>query len=293
MRDNIYHEIADKESGDFLFFPLSLSLALFLFSIFLSLSRALPCSLFFFHSFSLSLSFFSLYFTCGVSRAAPTHRYACTSRATDRARASKSNASDTPGSRSFLRSYSHTSSFLARALSLSHSSGLSLSVYLVVSLSLLPSPLDTHSFTASFVLFFSVSLSRSLPPACRRLPRSLPSPLLRGQGTTIFLRCYPTSPPPPLYIRHHLLLLVFLLSVTQILRPSRSVFQKCSPSRSRFVLAFRSMLLRLLQFNLIRQNPSSIIEAVSGKSIYGGTRSPLGDLLVGSNNISRPPLVLL
>lgn len=291
MRDNIYHEIADKESGDFLFFPLSLSRS-FLFSIFLSLSRALPCSLFFFHSFSLSLSFFSFYFTCGVSRAAPTHRYACTSRATDRARASKSNASDTPGSRSFLRSYSHTSSFLARALSLSHSSGLSLSVYLVVSLSLLPSPLDTHSFTASFVLFFSVSLSRSLPPAYRRLPRSLPSPLLRGQGTTIFLRCYPTSPLPPLYIRHHLLL-VFLLSVTQILRPSRSVFQKCSPSRSRFVLVFRSMLLRLLQFNLIRQNLSSIIETVSGKSIYGGTRSLLGDLLVGSNNISRPLLVLL
>lgn len=111
------------------------------------------------------------------------------------------------------------------------------------------------------------------------------------QGTSIFLRCYPTSPPPPLCIHRRLFLLVFLLSVTQILRPSRSIFQKCSPARSRFALALRSMLLRLLQFDLICQNSFSIIEAVSGKK-HVCRYAASSALLVGSNNISRPPLAL-
>lgn len=179
-RDNIDHEIVDKESGDFLFFSLPLSL-----------------------SFAL---------TCAVLRAAPTHRYACTSRATDRARASKSNASasDTPGSRSFLRSYSHTSSFLARALCLSHSSGLSLSVYLVVSLSLFPSPLDTHSFTVVRSLFqrFSFPISGAGMPASASLsPVSVvPVDEVQPPSSDVIRPPHPPlhSPaPPPLSLLGH------------------------------------------------------------------------------------------
>lgn len=95
-----------------------------------------------------------------------THTYARThvrshARATDRARASKSNASasDTPGSRSFLRSSSHTT-FPARAPCLSPPSPLlSLSVHLVVSLSLsFPLHWSVHSRSPSFVLFLTASL---------------------------------------------------------------------------------------------------------------------------------------
>lgn len=59
MRDNIYHEIADKESGDFLFFPLSLSLSLFFVLYFsFTLSRSPLLSIFLSLFFSFSLFFF-------------------------------------------------------------------------------------------------------------------------------------------------------------------------------------------------------------------------------------------
>lgn len=211
----------------------------------LSLSRFLPLSLF--------LPLPHAYITRAVSRVYTiyTHTYARTSRATDRARASKSNASasDTPGSRSFLRSYSHTSSSRLVLSACPSLPGLSLSVHLVISL-LPPSPPDTRSFTIARSHSPRLSLSRSPILICVRLPRV--SSLRRSVGPqrgSLFVRCSLISP------------FAFTSSSSRGYKssdlsrsPSFSNVRRLSSIRP--CLCRQSMPRRLLQFDLIRSFPA-------------------------------------
>lgn len=242
-RDNIDHEIAAEESGDSFpsFFPPSPSLSILLYFyppslLPLFLSRA-P------HRFP----------SCTH---APT--YACTSRA-DRSRASfeKQCKRERHAGLSFLPTFLLAHIVVPGSCSppVPLSTGLSLSVYLVVSLSLFPSPPATRSFS------FSTFLSRDLGHryACVSFA------LLR-LGCSV----NEVQPSSSDVIRPPSLALHFLLSLLSVTNPPTfplrlSEMFPVAPDSP--LLAFRSMPLRLLQFNLIRQNPSFIIEAVSGKGM--------------------------
>lgn len=104
MRDNIYHEIADKESGDFLFFPLFLSLSLFFVLYFsFTLSRSPLLSIFLSLFFSFSLFFFSLFHVwCFASC---THTQVRVHVASDRSRASFEKQCERHAGLSFLPTF--------------------------------------------------------------------------------------------------------------------------------------------------------------------------------------------
>lgn len=98
--------------------------------------------------------------------------------------------------------------------------GLSLSVYLVVSLLLLPSPLDNvHTRSPSFVLFLVASFSLLIFDADVLRPRRSSSLLLSRPGTTILI-C-------DLSVRIRLL----LLPITNLSTFLLLFLLKCSPSR--------------------------------------------------------------
>lgn len=130
-------------------------------------------------------SFLSLHVCVYVSRACTTH--VPRERATDHARASKSNASasDTPGSRSFLRSYVE---LLARALCPSLSPW-AFPVRLPRGLSFAPSlPTGRHTYSFTIVLSLVAFLSLLIFDADVLHPRRCFSLLLYRQNTTILVR---------------------------------------------------------------------------------------------------------
>lgn len=131
--------------------------------------------------------------------------------------------------------------------------GFSLSVYLVVSLLLLPSPPNVHIRSPSFALFpvASFSLWR----------RSSPSSSFRFSVTLSMRHNHPRSIFSDLLVRIRL----SLLSITNLSTFSLHFFFKCfSISHDSSFGIFRSMSLRLLHFNLIRSFPT----ADYGRRIY-------------------------
>lgn len=194
-RDNIDHEIVDKESGDFLFF-------------------------------SLPLSFFRSH-VCRF--ASCTHAQVRVHVASDRSRASfeKQCKRERHAGLSFLPT------FLLAHVVVPGSCSLPVPLFgafpirlprgLSFALSLSTGYTLVHRRSFSFSAFLSPDLWCRHACVCLALFRLC---CTRGRDTTAFLRCYPTSPSP------------FALACTsssfssrsQILRPSRFVFQKCSPS---------------------------------------------------------------
>lgn len=138
--------------------------------------------------------------------------------------------------------------------------GLSLSVYLVVSLSLLPSPPDdVHARSPSLVLFPVTSFSLLIFDADVLRPRRSFSLLLGRRRTTILVRWSVISRShSPLAPTDYKSFDLFTSPLSQILHLSQ------------FVLVFRSMPLRLLQYNLIRSSPA----AVYGQRRYRTRFSP-------------------